>query len=226
VQIPFYFDYACPWAFFASSRAEAYFADQGVEIDFVPVRLRKLAEPSPDGSSAGPAKMGPRKQENYIADLLRWAAFCGVEIAPNARDHLRVDTAPALRVALAAKELSESAEAFRRLHHSIYRARWCEGLDVTQAELLAKLIEAAGLEADAVQARAESDACVEALDRQTADAIERGVFGVPTLFVDDQMFWGNDRFELVRHYIATARRGAIANARRGAIANTRRGAGS
>ena len=173
MQIPFYVDYACPWAFFASSRAEAYFADQGVEIDFVPVRLRKLAEPSPDGSSAGPAKMGPRKQENYIADLLRWAAFCGVEIAPNARDHLRVDTAPALRVALAAKELSESAEAFRRLHHSIYRARWCEGLDVTQAELLAKLIEAAGLEADAVQARAESDACVEALDRQTADAIER-----------------------------------------------------
>ncbi|MBW2272221.1 MAG: 2-hydroxychromene-2-carboxylate isomerase [Deltaproteobacteria bacterium] len=205
MQIPFYFDYACPWAFFASTRAEAYFARQGVDVDFLPVRLRKLAEPAADGSGGGLAKMGPRKQKNYIADLLRWAAFCGVEIAPNARDHLGVDTAPALRVAMAAREIGGDGEAFRQLHHAIYRARWCEGMDVTQPELLAKLIEAAKLDAAAVQTRAQSDACIEALDRQTAEAIERGVFGVPTLFVGNEMFWGNDRFELVRHSIDAAR---------------------
>ena len=46
-----------------------------------------------------------------------------------------------------------------------------------------------------------------ALDRQTEDAIDRGVFGVPTLFVGEEMFWGNDRFELVRHYVDLARSG-------------------
>ena len=36
---------------------------------------------------------------------------------------------------------------------------------------------------------------------ETQTAIERGVFGVPAIFVGDEMFWGNDRFELVRHYL-------------------------
>jgi 2-hydroxychromene-2-carboxylate isomerase len=42
------------------------------------------------------------------------------------------------------------------------------------------------------------------LDADTREAIERGVFGVPTVFVRDEMFWGNDRFELARHYIRKA----------------------
>ena len=44
VKIPFYFDYACPWAYLASCRAESYFQDLGAEIDFRPVRLADLAE--------------------------------------------------------------------------------------------------------------------------------------------------------------------------------------
>ena len=35
---------------------------------------------------------------------------------------------------------------------------------------------------------------------------DRGVFGVPTVFVGDQMFWGNDRFELARHFIEKGER--------------------
>jgi len=50
-------------------------------------------------------------------------------------------------------------------------------------------------------ARAESDELMNRLKSDTQDAIERGVFGVPTIFVDNEMFWGNDRFELVRHFL-------------------------
>ena len=42
---------------------------------------------------------------------------------------------------------------------------------------------------------------MEQLDADSRAAVERGVFGAPTLSVGDEMFWGNDRFELVRHYI-------------------------
>ena len=42
------------------------------------------------------------------------------------------------------------------------------------------------------------------LERDTREAIDRGVFGVPTVFVGDEMFWGNDRYELVRHYVTKA----------------------
>ena len=62
------------------------------------------------------------------------------------------------------------------------------------------LLEGAGL-GDAEFAEAQSDALAKRLAADTEAAIGRGVFGVPTLFVGDRMFWGNDRFELVRHFI-------------------------
>ena len=62
-------------------------------------------------------------------------------------------------------------------------------------------MSAAGLDGDAALERSQSDEITQRLRKDTDDAIERGVFGLPTIFVGDQMFWGNDRFELVRHYL-------------------------
>ena len=86
------------------------------------------------------------------------------------------------------------------------RTRWCDGRDMSKPEVLAELFEQAGLDVDAAVTRAQSDEINERLDKNTQDAIERGVFGVPTMFVGDEMFWGNDRFELVRFCIERARR--------------------
>ena len=58
-----------------------------------------------------------------------------------------------------------------------------------------------GARAEAALERADSPEVDEQLTKQTDAAIARGVFGVPTLFVGDELFWGNDRFELVRHYV-------------------------
>jgi len=107
------------------------------------------------------------------------------------------DTSLALRAALVAKEEGR----FKAFHDPMYRARWAEPRDPTDPALIRELLAAAGLDADAALARAESDELVARLDRDTEEAIERGVFGVPTIFVGDRMFWGNDRFELVRHYL-------------------------
>ena len=60
MQLPLYFDYACPWAYLGSHRAESYFKDLGVEIDFRPVHLRRLVEP---GVGKAP-ELGPRKTAN------------------------------------------------------------------------------------------------------------------------------------------------------------------
>ena len=62
----------------------------------------------------------------------------------------------------------------------------------------------AELEPDAALDEAQSDARAQQLDSDTGSAVERGVFGVPTLFVGKRMFFGNDRFELVRHFIEKA----------------------
>ncbi len=110
---------------------------------------------------------------------------------------MKSDTSLALRAALVAKD----AGRFREYHDPMYRARWAEPRDPADPEVVHSLLEGAGLDADASLSRAESEALVTRLDLDTKEAIERGVFGVPTIFVDDQMFWGNDRFELVRYYL-------------------------
>jgi len=110
---------------------------------------------------------------------------------------MKTDTSLALRAALVAKDEGR----FHAYHDPMYRARWAEPRDLSEPSVVHGLPEGAGLDADAALARAESEAIVGRLDRDTKEAIERGVFGVPTICVDDRMFWGNDRFELVRHYL-------------------------
>ncbi len=193
MQIPFYYDYACPWAYLGSCRVEPYFRDLGVEIDFRPVILAKLKEPT---AGKGP-ELGERKKLNYAADVRHWAEMVGAEISPDAIKLLKTDPRLLLRAALVAKEQGR----FREFHYPAYRARWAEARDISQPEVVHGLLEGAGLDADVALERARSDEVGERLQADTQDAIERGVFGVPAIFVGDEMFWGNDRFELVRYYL-------------------------
>ena len=93
---------------------------------------------------------------------------------------------------------------FAEYHHAAYRARWAEPRDLSERGLVRELLAGAGLDGDAALAFAESQEIADRLARDTREAIDRGVFGVPTLFVGDEMFWGNDRFELVRHFLTRA----------------------
>jgi 2-hydroxychromene-2-carboxylate isomerase len=112
----------------------------------------------------------------------------------------RSDTTLALQAALVAREEGR----FAQFHQPAYRARWAEAEDLSQRSVVQRLLVEAGLDGEAALVRAESEEIKDRLERQTEEAIARGVFGVPTLFVGDQMFWGNDRFELVRHYLTRA----------------------
>jgi len=194
MQIPFYFDYACPWAYLASCRVESYFEDLGVEIDFRPVRLAKLAESK--GKKGLPP--GKRKRRWYVADLRDWAAMIGAELAPMGADAPRPSTRLLLQAALVAADHG----VFREFHYPAYRARWAEARAVDDPAVVGELLETAGLDGATALAEAQSDASRRRLRDATRAAVERGVFGVPTLFVGDRMFWGNDRFELARHFIA------------------------
>ena len=196
MQLPLYFDYACPWAYLGSHRAEAYFKDLGVEIDFRPVHLRRLVEPG----VGKPPELGPRKTSNAANDIRHWAEALGAEFTPAARALYKSDSSLALRCALVAKDLG----SFRELHYPVYRARWAAARDISQEDVLTELLRFAGLDAAAVLARAKSPELEARLTRDTEAAVARGVFGVPTITVGDEMFWGNDRFELVRFYVQKA----------------------
>ena len=198
MEIPFYYDYACPWAYLGSCRVEATFPD--VTIDFRPVLLSVIREapenPLPEGVKA--PGLGPRKRGNMQNDLRHWAALCGAEFSPEARKKR-----PSPRLLGQAALVAKDAGRLLEFHYPAYRARWAEARDVADPGVVRDLLAKAGLEdPDRALESAQSEALRERIDTDSRAAIERGVFGVPTIFVGDEMFWGNDRFELVRHYLA------------------------
>ncbi len=131
-------------------------------------------------------------------DFRHWADLCGAEVSSDAQQYRRSDTRLALQAALVAKDEGR----FREYHYPMYRARWAEPRDLSEPRVVREHLAAAGLDAEAALSRVESDELKERIANETSEAIDRGVFGVPTIFVGEEMFWGNDRFELVHHYLS------------------------
>ncbi len=194
MRIPFYYDYACPWAYLGSCRVEAYFKDLDVEIDFRPVVLAEIKEPS----AGQRPEFGERKKRYFRADLRHWAECVGADVSSDAFEK-RYDTRLLLRAALVAADSGR----FREFHYPAFRARWAEALDVSDAVVVGELFQRAGLGPGAID-RAQSETIGRRLEDETQRAIELGVFGVPTLAIGERLFWGNDRFELAHYYLRKA----------------------
>lgn len=128
-----------------------------------------------------------------------WLTTCGAQISPKATEN-RPNSRLLMQAALVAKD----AGCFREFHYPAYRARWAEPVDIANPEIVHGLLANCRLDADVALVRAQSEELIERLDADSKEAMERGVFGAPTLFVGDDMFWGNDQFECVRHYIQKA----------------------
>ena len=200
MNIPFFYDYTCPWAYLGSARVEAFFAGQGVEIDFRPVYLKQMKEPMVGPEPVGERSYGPRKARYYAQLRSNWAQCCGVEFG-DAEKLVRSDTALLLKGALVAQE----SQRFREYHYPAYRARWVDGDDVSQASVIHRLLGQAGLDANACLERAQSPELDQKLSAVTEAAMALGVFGVPTIVVADRVIWGNDQFEMAQYFIEHAR---------------------
>lgn len=200
MKIPFFYDYTCPWAYIGSARAEAYFAGQGVEIDFRPVYLKQMKEPMVGAEPDEERSYGPRKASYYSRLRSNWAECCGVEFGEPGQ-LVRADTALVLKGALVARE----EQRFREYHFPAFRARWVDGLDVADPAVVYRLLGEAGLDADECLAKAQSPDLDQRLSSETEAAMSLGVFGVPTIVIADRVIWGNDQFEMARYFVEQER---------------------
>lgn len=201
MTIPFFYDYTCPWAYIGSARVETYFADLGVSVDFRPIYLKQMKEPMVGPEPVGERSYGPRKASYYAQLRSNWAQCCGVEFG-DPEKLVRADTALLLKGALVARDEGR----FREYHYPAYRARWVDGDDVSQASVAHRLLEQAGLDADACIERAQSPELDQKLKTVTEEAMALGVFGVPSIVVADRVIWGNDQFEMARHFVEQSKK--------------------
>lgn len=159
----------------------------------------KEPPPHPLPPDVKPPGLGPRKKRHYADDMRHWADLCGAEISPQAREQR-----PSPRLMMQAALVAKDEGRLQAFHLPAYRARWAEALDIADRDVVREILRGAGLDADAALERAESAALRDRLEAESREAMALGVFGVPTILVGEELFWGNDRFELVRHYVGKA----------------------
>ena len=139
------------------------------------------------------AKPNPLKQAYMLKDLAAWARLYGLRIAfpPTIFPVNSVKCMRGAFVALDEDKLVPYATA-------AFEAYWGDDRDIGREDVLADIAAKAGLERQRFFAGIETDACKARLRTNTDELIARGGFGSPTMFVGEQMFFGNDRLPLIK----------------------------
>jgi 2-hydroxychromene-2-carboxylate isomerase len=180
-RFQFLFDYASPWGYLANELLSRRFGR--TETMYVPVYLRGF-EAFSRGLPYSSAKL-----QYIVQDLRRCSEHEGIKvIVPSV---FPVNGLYALRGAIAAQREG----SFRVYHDAIYRATWQDGHNISDKNVVTQLVRDLGL--PAVADALDDPAVKEALRANTEDAAKRGVFGVPTFFVGEELFWGHDRMDYV-----------------------------
>jgi 2-hydroxychromene-2-carboxylate isomerase len=187
-SLEFYFDFQSPYSYLAHSQLGTL----GAPVRLVPfsvLPLMKLVNNTPTTITCAVKRTYAGK------DLGRWAARYGVQLV--SPDMKRIDGELLLRVVTAAKDEAVRATAT----DAIFKAVW-GGVGDPAPEGLEAVLNARGLPGAAMIAAASQPETAEALMAATEAAAARGVFGSPSIFVGDEMFFGNDRLEFVRESLA------------------------
>lgn len=191
-QIRFFFDYVSPNAYLAWTQLPRIAARHGATIEPVPVLFAGLLEAH---GQLGPAEVAP-KIRWMTRNNLRKAALLGVPLRPPA--YHPFNPLLALRVSsLPLAPVTRSA-----LVGALLEAVWARGLHVAEASVVAQCARDVGLDGDALVAEAATDAAKARVRAQTDAAIASGVFGVPTMEIGDELFWGYDDLPFLERQLA------------------------
>lgn len=189
--IRFVFDYISPYAYLASTQIRELARRHGREVVFVPVLFARLLDAH---GTRGPAEITAKR--NYLyRDILRIASMLGVPIAPPASHPF--NPLVALRMTLAADDASIRS----RLVDALYTAAWVESKRVDDVDVVTEIVRELGLDAAELGQRANGSEVKQELRAHTENAIGEGVFGVPTMLVDGEMFWGVDSLPLLDRFL-------------------------
>lgn len=186
-RLEFFFDYVSPFSYLADSQLPAIAQRTGAELVYRPFFLGGVMQAT---GNQPPATL-PARAAYMAKDIPRWVRRYGVPFTLN--PSFPMQTLHAMRGALAAQE----QDVFAAYHAALFRAAWGEPRNLGDPAELRDVVAKAGLDADALLARAGAEAVKERLKANTAEAVERGAFGAPTFFVEGEMYFGNDRLDFV-----------------------------
>jgi len=196
LELEFYFDFISGYSYMASTQLPRLTAEHGSIVRYHPFTLIELMQQVGNR----PTTLECRNKGLYAnTDLQRWARLYQVDFAATPYWQ-RIDFSELGRGALVAIEEGRGADYVK----AVYAALFGQPLDLSQRAVLLGVLDRAGFSGARLLDRAAAPEFAAQLERNTAAAAKRGVFGSPTLFVGEEMFVGNDRLD----FAAEALRGA------------------
>jgi 2-hydroxychromene-2-carboxylate isomerase len=185
--LEFYYDYGSPYSYLADTQIEAIAKRAGASLVRKPMLLGGVFKAT---GNASPMTVAPKSKWSAF-DIPMWARHYGVPFKPN--PFFPINTLALMRGAAAAQIDGD----FERYHPALYKAMWVDGRNLNDMAEVAAVLSEAGLDASRIGSRIQDQDVKDRLKATTDEAVARGVFGAPTSFVGDMMFFGNDRLPFV-----------------------------
>lgn len=186
--LDFYFDFGSPAAYLAHKWLRRLSTQYSLAVTYKPMLLGGVFKATGNNS---PVAVPAKAHYMMVHDLPRFARRYGVPL--NSNPHFPINTPNLMRTAIAAEHLG-CAKAF---NDTVYDAVWIQGENMGEMKVVAAILTKAGLDAKALLNLCQTPDIKAELITNTAAAVARGVFGAPTFFMDDEMYFGQDRLDFV-----------------------------
>ena len=194
-SVEFFYDFRSPYSYLAFAKLR----EMDVALVLRPMMILKVME----AVGNVPTTITCAAKGRYArADMARWAQRYGIAFNPS---DMRTNDGDACSRAVLAAKSRQDAEAITL---ALYRASWSEGKPLATKQQILAAIAAQGVTSSPIAERIDAAEVVGQLDANTAEAAKRGVFGSPTMFVGDTMYFGNDRLDFLGEHLARLERAA------------------
>jgi 2-hydroxychromene-2-carboxylate isomerase len=197
--IDFIFDFGSPNAYLAWKVLPAIAARTGATVNLIPCLLGGIFKATNNASPAVAFGAVKGKLAYEGLETRRFVAKHGL-CAFRQNPHFPVNTLMIMRGLVAARRMGVGD----RYLEVVLAAMWEQGEKMDDPDVVARVLTAGGLDAQALLAATQDPEVKAELVANTEAAVERGVFGIPTFFVGDEMFFGKDRLGQVEAEVAAA----------------------
>ena len=180
-NVTFCFDFGSPYSYLAYNNLDSI-RDAGGEVAILPVLLGGIFKATGNQPPAAVQKKG----EYMFKDINRWSKKLGIPFKMN--PYFPILTVPHMRGAV----LAQRENILEKYMQVMFEAIWVKAMNLNDQEILTNIAEKSGIDPNQFAEEISSDEIKNKLKENTEFAISKGSFGVPTYYLDDEMFWGID----------------------------------
>lgn len=191
-SVEFWYDVMSPTAYLAHFELKNVAERTNAAIDYKPMLLGGVFKAT---GNQTPVNIAPKGKWMFF-DMANYARKYGVPMKMN--PYFIFNSMPLMRGVIVAQQRGE----LDQYNDAIFYGIWRDAKNLGDPEVIAETLTEAGLDAQAYLDGVQQAEIKKALIDNTSAAVDKGVFGAPTFFVGDKMWWGQDRLDWVEQELA------------------------